>query len=432
MVDTDYLIIEGGFPLRGRVRVSGSKNAALPILAATLLTDESCTIENVPDLEDIDVMRLLLKDLGVEADRDEDGKILTRLVDEKPYWAPWEKVKMMRASFCVLGPLIAKRGRARVSYPGGCVIGTRPVDLHLKGLKSLGARIEIEHGDVFAEAKRLQGGYIYLGGAAGSSVTGTANVLMAAVLAHGKTILENAACEPEIEDLAEFLRKMGAKIRGAGTPKIEVVGVDALHGACHRVIPDRIEAGTLVCAAAATGGEVTIDGICLEHMGAVADRCAAIGIPLKRHNGSVTVQATEEFRPVDITTLPYPGFPTDLQAQFTAVLTLTRGISVVTERIYPDRFIHVAEMNRMGAQIRREGPSAIIQGVPRLSGAQVTASDLRASAALVLAALIAKGTTEVHRIYHLDRGYQRFEEKLQALGASIQRIRARKREPVIV
>ncbi len=416
----ERLVIQGGRTLRGTVSVSGSKNASLPILAAALLTDELCVLEGVPPLRDVATMIRILRNLGVKVVQ-EGGRVT---IDPSGYAgteAPYRLVSTMRASFCVLGPLLGKKHRARVSLPGGCVIGPRPVDLHLKGLKALGARLKIEGGYVLAQTRELRGTTIYLGGAYGSSVLGTANVMMAACLAKGRTLIENAACEPELVDLGSVLMKMGAKIQGQGTPVIAVEGVRRLHGFTHRVIPDRIEAGTLLLAAAVTGSELTVQGARAEHLGAVLDKLKEAGLSVLAREGSVHVKPRRTFRPVDVTTLPYPGFPTDMQAQMMTLMCETPGISVITEKIYPDRFMHVAELARMGAQIKLEGASAIVQGIKRLNGAPVMASDLRASAALVLAGLSAKGKTQVARIYHLDRGYDRIDVKLNHLGAEIRR-----------
>lgn len=416
----EKLIVRGGSTLRGTVSVSGSKNATLPIVAAALLTDDLCVLEGVPNLRDVTTMIRIIRNLGLKVTHEGDRV----LVDPKGYEgveAPYRLVSTMRASFCVLGPLLARHRRAKVSLPGGCIIGLRPVDLHLKGLKALGASIKIEGGYVFAHARELRGNTIYLGGSFGSSVLGTANVLMAASLARGRTLIENAACEPELVDLAEVLIKMGAKISGHGTPVIAIEGVRRLHGFTHRVIPDRIEAGTFLVASALTGSSLSIRGARMDHLGAVVDKMREIGIEISSRDGLMTVAPKRHLKSVDVTTLPYPGFPTDMQAQLMALLSQTPGISVITEKIYPDRFMHVAELGRMGARIKLEGASAIVQGIPRLSGAPVMASDLRASAALVLAALAAKGTSEVARIYHLDRGYDRIDQKLVKLGAHIQR-----------
>jgi len=419
----DKLIIEGGKVLKGEVKISGAKNACLPILAATILTDEPCVIKNVPPLRDIHTMIKLLRTLGIKAEWNN----YTVYVEPKKninYIAPYNLVKTMRASICVLGPLLAKLHRAEVSMPGGCVIGHRPIDLHLKGLLALGSKISIEHGYVIARAKSLKGARVYLGGPFGPSVLGTANVMMAAVLAKGKTIIENAACEPEIVDLANFLIKMGAKIRGISTHILEIEGVEGLKGVEYSVIPDRIEAGTYMIAGAITGGDIIIKSARIEHMGAVIDKLKEAGVEIiPLFNGDIRVRRRRSLKPVEVTTLPYPGFPTDMQAQMMALMTITKGISVITEKIYPDRFMHVAELNRMGAEIMLEGATAVVKGVKSLSGAPVMASDLRASAALVLAGLVAKGKTEVSRIYHLDRGYETMEKKLSLLGAKIRRVK---------
>ncbi|PJC45889.1 MAG: UDP-N-acetylglucosamine 1-carboxyvinyltransferase [Candidatus Omnitrophica bacterium CG_4_9_14_0_2_um_filter_43_12] len=418
----DKINIEGGQRLKGTVQISGAKNAVLPILAAVLLTDEKCVIKNVPPLRDCITMLKILKELGVKFHWCEAERQIT--IEPRRYTnhvAPYRLVSMMRASFCVLGPLIGKLKRAQVSLPGGCIIGPRPVDLHIKGIKALGVDVKIDHGYIFADGKNLRGGQVYLGGAFGSSVLATANVMTAAVMAKGKTIIENAACEPEIIDLAEFLIKMGAKIKGHRTHTMEIEGVKKLGGAVHAVIPDRIEAGTYMIAAAVTNGDVTIKNVIPEHMGAVIDKLQQAGIKIIRSADSIRVKGRVHLKPVDVTTLPYPGFPTDMQAQMMSLMSITEGISVITEKIYPDRFMHISELNRMGAEIMLEGASAIVKGVKSLSGAPVMASDLRASAALVLAGLVAKGKTEISRVYHLDRGYERVEEKLFALGARIWR-----------
>lgn len=409
--------------MQGAVTISGSKNAALPILAATLLSEEKCLIKGVPFLRDVETLIQILRSLGANVRRRTNGDIETRVIDERNSVAQYELVKTMRASVCVLGPLVAKRGYAKVSLPGGCVIGVRPIDLHEKGLKLLGADIDYEHGYLTARTKGLKGCEMYLGGTFGSTVTGTANVLMAAVLAKGKTVIENAACEPEVQDLTSFLVKMGAKIKGIGTHRLEIEGVKRLKGATHTVIPDRIEAGTFIAAGALVGKNITIKNCRLDHLSAVIDNYGQMGVKIdKVSNTECRVSRVNSIRPLDITTLPYPGFPTDMQAQTMVLLALADGISVVTERIYPDRFMHVAELNRMGANIRKEGAYAVIQGRRRLSGAPVMASDLRASAAMVLAGLVAAGATEVQRVYHIDRGYEKIEAKLNALGADIRRV----------
>jgi len=416
----DKLIIEGGIKLKGEVVISGAKNASLPILAATLLTDDACIIKSVPDLRDVNTMIRILRSLGKNAEFD-NGLASVTANKHINFIADYKLVSTMRASFCVLGPLLAKLKKAKVSLPGGCIIGVRPVDLHLKGIRALGADVEIESGYVLARANRLKGARIYLGGAYGSSVLATDNVMMAAVLAEGKTIIESAACEPEVVDLADFLIKMGAKIKGQGTPIIEIEGVRHLHGAEHTIIPDRIEAATFMAASIITKGDITIKNVLPQHLGAVIDKLEEAGVSITRGEKSIRVRSKRRLRPVNITTLPYPGFPTDMQAQMMSLMSVTPGITVITEKIYPDRFMHVAELNRMGANIQREGPHAIVAGVKDLSGAPVMASDLRASASLLLAGLVAKGKTSISRIYHLERGYEKIEEKLQKLGAKISR-----------
>lgn len=419
----DKLVITGGRKLKGEVSVSGAKNSALPIMAAALLSEEESIIENVPDLRDIQTMAKLLRSLGARV-LFENRTIAIKPGKSLKTLAPYKLVSTMRASVCVLGPLIGRMGYAEVSLPGGCVIGPRPIDLHLKGIEALGAHIEIQHGYVNARVvKKLRGTEIYLGGSFGSSVLATGNVMMAAVLADGKTVIENSACEPEVVDLARFLRKMGAKISGEGSPRLEIEGVKKLHGARYSVIADRIEAGTFILASAMTGGDVLVKNVDPGHQNALIDKLHQCGVRIEKGKNSIRVRRNGRLKPVDATTLPYPGFPTDLQAQMMALMAVTPGISVITEKIYPDRFMHVSELNRMGSKIFLEGPSAIVHGVKHLSGAPVMASDLRASAALVIAGLVAEGTTEIHRVYHLDRGYEKIEEKLFALGASIHRDR---------
>ncbi len=419
----DKIVITGGRKLKGEIEISGAKNSALPIMAAALLTDEESVIENVPDLRDIHTMAKLLRALGAKVSY-EAGTMTIKPGNNLSPLAPYKLVSTMRASVCVMGPLLGRLGRAEVSLPGGCVIGPRPIDLHLKGFEALGAKIEIQHGYVNAHAfKKLKGNEIYLGGGFGSSVLATGNVMMASVLAYGKTVIESAACEPEVVDLARFLKKMGAKISGEGSPRLEIEGVRKLHGTQYAVIADRIEAGTYMFAAAMSGGDVTVKKTEPEHQNAIIDKLRQSGVRIDKGKNSIRIQRKGRLKPVDVTTLPYPGFPTDLQAQMMALMSVTPGISVITEKIYPDRFMHVSELNRMGSQIFLEGSSAIVHGVKRLSGAPVMASDLRASAALVIAGLVAEGTTEVHRVYHLDRGYERLEEKFSTLGASIHRER---------
>lgn len=420
----DILRIRGGKPLHGTVSASGAKNAALPIFAATLLTDEPCIIERVPDLSDIRFMGQILEQMGAEVINHGKGRweITARQIG---HVAPYDLVRRMRASVCLLGPLTSRLRRARISLPGGCVIGPRPIDLHLKGLERLGCRITIEGGYVDVDASRLEGSYLFLGGRHGSTVTGTANLVMAAVLAPGVTRIESAACEPEVVDLCNMLNAMGAQIEGVGHHYLRITGVEKLHGCTHSVVPDRIEAGTFLLAGAISGGEVKVEGIVPGHMRALLEKMeeAAIAWEADPDAGTVTVFGDRLVRkPVEVVTLPHPGFPTDLQAQMLATLALTPGISILTERVYPNRFMHVPELLRMGAEISMEGPNAVVNGRSRLSGAPVMASDLRASAALVLAGLAAEGDTYIQRIYHLDRGYERLTEKLQNLGAEVERL----------
>ncbi|PWU10587.1 MAG: UDP-N-acetylglucosamine 1-carboxyvinyltransferase [Verrucomicrobia bacterium] len=416
----DSFLIKGGTPLRGEVAISGAKNAALPIMAACLLTSQPCVIRRVPNLSDVRFMGQILNWLGAEV-RFSDGNV--RVEAKKIKGAgDYDLIRKMRGSFCIMGPLLGRLKRASVSLPGGCVIGARPINLHLKGFKSLGANVKTEGGYVHASAKRLTGGRIFLGGRAGSTVLGTANVLMAAVLAEGVTVIESAACEPEVVDLANFLNAMGAKICGAGGPTVTITGVSELRGAEHEVIPDRIEAATYAIAAAATNGQVLLRGARADHMHAVLDKLADSGVRLETSAEGLTVRRNGRLKSVDITTLPYAGFPTDVQAQMMALMALIPGISIITERIFEARFTHVSELARLGADIEIEGPSAIVKGGKPLSGAPVMASDLRASAALVIAGLAARGTTQVNRVYHLDRGYENMDIKLRQLGARVQRI----------
>ncbi|MFH1202783.1 MAG: UDP-N-acetylglucosamine 1-carboxyvinyltransferase [Candidatus Omnitrophota bacterium] len=417
----DKFVIEGGVPLKGEVKISGAKNAVLPILAATLLTDKRCIIKNVPRLADVFTMLRILNALGMKTNFSGDAISVEPGANRK-YIAPYRLVRTMRASFCVLGPLLARLKKAEVSLPGGCIIGVRPVDLHLKGLSALGVDMDIEAGYVKARVKKnLKAGYVYLGGQFGSSVLATANVMMAAVFAKGKTVLESCACEPEVLDLANFLKKMGAKITGEGTPHIEIEGVSELKGAEYFVIPDRIEAGTFIIAAAITRGQVVVKNFVRNHLSCIIDKLQEAGLNLKIGKDYSAIKSRRTLKPVNVTTLPFPGFPTDMQAQFMSLMAITPGVSVISEKVYPDRFMHIAELNRMGAHIQREGPHAIVQGVRQLQGAPVMASDLRASAALILAGLVAKGKTEVFRIYHLDRGYEDLDKKLVSLGARVWR-----------
>jgi UDP-N-acetylglucosamine 1-carboxyvinyltransferase len=416
----ESFLIKGGVPLHGEVEISGSKNAALPIMSATLLTSEPCVIRRVPDLSDTRFMAQILESLGATA-KFANGTLTVRAQKTRGY-ADYELVRKMRGSICIMGPLLGRLRKARVSLPGGCIIGARPINLHLKGFAALGAKIKIEGGYIEATAKKLNGATMFLGGRAGSTVLGTANVMMAAALADGVTVIESAACEPEVVDLANFLCAMGAKISGAGSPTITITGVEKLHGAEHEVIPDRIETATFAIAAAATDGEITIKGARADHLRAVIDKLNEANVSVERRGVNLVVRRKGKLKPSDVTTLPYSGFPTDVQAQMTALFTLAPGISIITERIFESRFMHVSELARLGADIEIEGPSAIVKGGRPLSGAPVMASDLRASAALVIAGLAAKGATQVNRIYHLDRGYEQMDAKLRKLGARIQRV----------
>jgi UDP-N-acetylglucosamine 1-carboxyvinyltransferase len=416
----DCFLIKGGAPLRGEVAVSGAKNAVLPIMAATLLTAEPCLIRRVPQLSDVRFMGEILSSLGAEVKSD--GGALTVRAANIRGLGDYDLIRKMRGSVCILGPLLARSGHAVVSLPGGCVIGARPIDLHLKGLEALGAKIRIDEGYIHARAKKLTGADVFLGGRCGPTVLGTANVMMAATLAAGVTLIESAACEPEVVDLARFLNAMGAKIEGAGSPTITVTGVKSLHGAEHEVIPDRIEAATFAVAAAASRGEVLLRGARPDHLRAVLDKLREAGVTVEHSGTDLKISRRGRLKPVDITTLPYAGFPTDAQAQMMVLMTLTPGISIITERIFESRFMHVSELARLGADIAIEGPSAIVKGGRPLSGAKVMASDLRASAALIIAGLAARGETTVSRVYHIDRGYEKIDDKLRRLGARIQRL----------
>ncbi len=418
----DIFKIEGPVKLSGSIRINGSKNAALPIMAATILAPGKSTIQDVPDLADINVLKVLLDSLGATVETRENGEIdIDTSVIDNPV-GEYDIVRKMRASICILGPLLARCGRAEVSMPGGCAIGDRPVDIHLRGLRELGAEISLKNGNIVAVApKGLIGKQIFLGGPFGSTVLGTANILMAATLAKGTTVIESAACEPEIADLANILNKMGAKITGMGSPRLTIEGVKSLNPVKYRVIGDRIEAGTFMVAAAITKGEIQLHNCNLDHMVAIVDRLEHIGVTIDPADDGCVVTRKGPIIAADITTQTYPGFPTDLQAQLMALLAHAGGNSIVTEKIFPDRFMHVAEMNRMAANIRKEGASAIIAGVKNLVAAPIMASDLRASAALVLAAMAARGTTIINRVYHIDRGYEKIETKLNAVGAKISR-----------
>src|SRR4051812_39398924 len=418
----DKILVHGGHPLSGKIKVSGSKNSALPILAAALLTKEPGVLPPVPDLSDHNYMLQILMYLGAQVERASGTVSVT--AEKVESVAPYDVVRRMRASVCVLGPLLARCSEATVSLPGGCVIGDRPIDLHLKGFEALGAAVRVEGGNVKVFAPRLEGAVVNLTGKFGPTVLGTDNVMMAATLAEGVTVIEGAATEPEGVDLANFLTKMGAKIEGAGTRRLIIEGVKELHGVEHDVIPDRIEAGTFLVAGAICGKGVTVKRVVREHVSAVTDALTACGYQVQWAENSITVTPNGTTKPIELATEPYPGFPTDMQAQMCALLSTTEGISVITENVFPQRYMHVAELKRMGAHMQLEGASAIITGVDRLFGAPVMASDLRASAALVLAGLKAEGRTEVTRVYHIDRGYEHLDEKLSELGAHIERLKA--------
>jgi UDP-N-acetylglucosamine 1-carboxyvinyltransferase len=413
------LEIEGGVPLRGAVSASSAKNAALPALAATLLTAEPVVLENLPALADVTTISQLLGQLGAEFAVERDGATRVRVARVKGHEAPYELVSTMRASVLVLGPLLARTGVARVALPGGCAIGLRPIDLHLKGLRRLGADIGIENGYVEARSSRLKGCRMTLDLV---TVTGTENLMMAAALAEGTTVIENAAREPEVVDLAQLLQAMGATIEGAGTGRIEIVGATELGGCRHRIIPDRIETGTLLVAGAITGGDVTVTNAVPRHLGALLAKLEEAGAVLDVGEDRIRCRGPERPHPTDVITSPFPGFPTDMQAQLMTLLGLAEGLSRITETIFENRYMHAAELNRMGARIEIDGATALVQGVPHYQGAPVMATDLRASASLVLAGLAARGRTEVSRVYHLDRGYERLEAKLQALGGRVRRL----------
>ena len=420
----DKLIIEGPTRLSGDVRIDGAKNAALPIMVACLLSEGKSVIKGVPQLSDVYTMCKILRVVGAKVNFS-DGTLEISPGAYTGNTAAYSYVSTMRASICILGPLLVRQLYAKVSLPGGCIIGPRPINIHTKGLSALGADIKVEHGYLIAKTRGLKGNTVYLGGTFGSSVLATANVMMAATLAKGKTIIEYAACEPEIVDLAEFLIKMGAKIKGHRTHTIEIEGVKRLRGATHKIIPDRIEAATYMIAACATKGDITVRGANINHLRALIDILTEAGAVItKKPNSAIRVRASRRLNTIGLATLPYPGFPTDLQAQLMALMAISNGIAIITEKIYPERFMHVGELNRMGAQISLEGDSAIIRGVKNLSGAEVMASDLRASAALVIGGLIAKGKTTISRIYHLDRGYKDMEKKLSLLGAKIKRVKS--------
>ncbi len=416
----DKIIVEGGRRLEGDVKVSGAKNAALPILVSALLTDGWNTFSNVPALMDIESTKKLLSNLGAQVTAEGDT-VRINSSGLNSHEAPYDLVRKMRASILVLGPLLARLKKARVSLPGGCAIGARPINLHLKGLASLGATIELKHGYVEATAPRLMGSDIYFDI---PTVTGTENLMMAAVLAEGKTVLRNSACEPEVVALAEVLNRMGADVRDAGTAMMTIYGVPSLNPVSASIIPDRIEAGTLMTAAALTSGDVKILGCEPNHLEGIIHKLRHAGAVIDINGSSIRVLGPESIMSVDVKTQVYPGFPTDMQAQFMVLMSVARGLSIISETIFENRFIHVSELERMGADITVSGNTALIKGVPALSGAQVMASDLRASASLILAGLVAKGTTEINRVYHLDRGYEALDQKLAGLGAAIRRVRA--------
>ncbi|MGZ5269133.1 MAG: UDP-N-acetylglucosamine 1-carboxyvinyltransferase [Ramlibacter sp.] len=421
----DKLLIRGGRRLHGEVRISGAKNAALPELCAALLTDDPVTLENVPRLQDVTTMLKLLRNMGVQAQRDDDGRVRVDAGSLSSPEAPYELVKTMRASVLALGPLLARYGEATVSLPGGCAIGSRPVDQHIKGMQQMGAEIVVEHGYIIA---RLPKGRDRLHGASITTdmvtVTGTENFLMAACLAEGETVLENAAQEPEIADLAEMLIRMGARIEGHGTSRIRIQGVPRLSGCTHQVVADRIETGTFLCAVAAAGGDVLLRHGRVDHLEAVVEKLRQAGATVAAVDGGIRVQSDGRLKAQSFRTTEYPGFPTDMQAQFMALNAIAEGASHVTETIFENRFMHVNELMRLGAKVQVDGKVAVIEGVPKLSGAAVMATDLRASASLVIAGLVAEGETLVDRIYHLDRGYDRMEAKLAAIGADIERVGA--------
>ncbi len=416
----DKIIVQGGHPLKGEVDIGGAKNAALPVLVASILCDGENTYTNVPNLQDVKSIAILLTSLGAEIDA-QDGLMRIDASRIKNHEAPYDLVRKMRASILVLGPLLARLGKARVSLPGGCAIGARPINLHLKGLARLGASIELKHGYVEASARRLKGNDIYLDT---PTVTGTENLMMAAVLAQGTTVISNVAREPEIVALAEVLNKMGAKIEGQGTSILKIEGVKSLNPVSVEIIPDRIETGTFMVAAALTGGDVTLRNCRADHLKALIHNVGLTGATIAAGLNRIGVVGGKEIASVDVKTLPYPGFPTDMQAQFMVLMSVAKGLSIISETIFENRFIHVSELKRMGADITVSGQASMIQGVPKLSAAPVMATDLRASASLILAGLVAEGETQVNRVYHLDRGYESMEKKFVRLGAVIKRVRA--------
>lgn len=413
------IIVRKSGPLKGAVKISGAKNSVLPIMAASLLAQDKVILEDIPALRDVEVISEVLSSLGADVKKHSDGIIEINSSNIDNSEAPYDLIKKMRASFLVIGPLLARMGRARVSLPGGCAIGARPIDLHLKGLSALGAKIDLGHGYVEAQADKLVGDKIYLDF---PSVGATENIMMAATMADGQTIIQNAAEEPEIVDLANFLNSLGANIKGAGTDTIKIQGVKELGGTRHTVIPDRIETGTYMVAAAITGGDVTIKNALTDHLKPMIAKLKECGVEIYENGDEIRVNASNGINAIDIKTLPYPGFPTDMQSQFMSLLSVAKGTSVIIETVFENRFMHVSELNRMGANIKIEGHSAVVQGVGSLEGAQVRATDLRAGAALILAGLVADGTTEINEIHHIERGYVGIENKLRSLGANIERV----------
>jgi UDP-N-acetylglucosamine 1-carboxyvinyltransferase len=413
------IIVEPGSPLKGSVRISGAKNAVLPILAASLLSEGNCMLDDIPMLDDVEVMCEVLVSLGADIRRISRGRIEIDSSNIDNYEAPYELVRRMRASFLIMGPMLARMGEARISLPGGCAIGTRPIDLHLKGFSAMGADITMGHGYIEAKADRLVGERIYLDF---PSVGATENIMMAAALADGKTVIENAAEEPEIVDLANFINKMGGNIKGAGTDTIRIEGVDRLGGAAHTVIPDRIEAGTYMAAAAITRGDVMVENIVLNHLMPVIAKLKEAGACIQELSGGLRIYVPHDIKSIDIKTLPYPGFPTDMQAQMMALMCTAQGTSVIIETVFDNRFMHVNELRRMGANIKIDGRSAVVQGVPKLTGARVKATDLRAGAALILAGLVADGITEINDAHHIDRGYIDIDKKFSSLGAKVYKV----------
>jgi len=414
----DKIIVQGGAPLKGRITVSGAKNAVLPIIVASLLSEGPCHIQDVPHLADVETICDVIDALGVRVSA-EGSSLKIDSSALRGCEAPYEYVRKMRASVLVMGPLLGRLGKAKVPMPGGCAIGTRPIDLHLKGFEAMGVRFNIDHGCIIGEAKKLEGARIYLDY---PSVGATENIMMAAVLAEGTTVIENAAEEPEIVDLANFINSMGGKIRAAGTKVIKIEGVKSLGPTTHTVIPDRIEAGSYMVAAAITGGRLCLENIIVDHLKPVIAKLAEAGVKIEENANGLLVWADEPVTAVDVKTLPYPGFPTDMQAQFMALMSVAQGTSIITETVFENRFMHAEELRRMGADVKIDGRSAVVEGVPKLTGAPVKASDLRAGAALILAGLVAEGETEISNVYHIDRGYDRIVEKLIGVGAKIRRV----------